>query len=624
MESKTEGDNCNFHSSPGPRMVRRLERLGSSRRFSLQLATETIHAEDLSTASFYGPYAHVRKELDYTHHVHYTKNRQWLQDSIIEKLLGELVTGCYEGRYECAAKENKRSNFIISVPKKPFLIYLVGPSNSSYKNFFVKTLIEKKLFPVMGFILVDNEEICQLFPEYSRHVEHNGHTIAKSVTMKEAGYVAEILTVAALQIGMNVLVYSALRDLEWHKKYFGLLKKDFNQLSISILHLACGDASKSDEPCQDEILNEDAEGRIQDAVTELMSHVDYQCTLEASQDPNGIKILTNGEDWNSFESHWQQSSAYETSGQNLSLSSSFEFSSKVHHRGDDDFIPQFSVHCSTEENYQSNDMDFYGPFAHIRKILDYNYHRNYRRSRQLFQDALISDILNRAMIVDKNGSVCTTPTEPFLVFTAGAMGAGKSHTLRELRKANRFPLLAFVQCDPDEIRSCFPEFSIYVEHDALKAGEFTRKEAGYIVEILTLAALQAGKNVLVDGSLRDFTWYEQYFASLRVQYPHLKISILHIVAPKSAIFQRAKEREILTGRAVPKETLESAFEEVPKSVSKLKSCVDYYCALNNGPGTSGIEILTEGITWEDFEQNWNQTCAWIPHRKASQKLLIQN
>jgi len=31
----------------------------------------------------------------------------------------------------------------------------------------------------------------------------------------------------------------------------------------------------------------------------------------------------------------------------------------------------------------------------------------------------------------------------------------------------------------------------------------TRKEAGYIVEILTLAALQAGENVLVDGSLRE-------------------------------------------------------------------------------------------------------------------------
>ena len=610
MEVKHGDCNSIIHSSHNSMM---LNRRVSSRRFSLQLPTETIHAEDLATASFYGPYAHIRKEMDYSHHSHYTKNRQWLQDSIIEKLLGELVTGCCEGRYECAAKENKRSNFIIFVPDKPFLIYLVGPSRSSYKNYFVKTVIESKLFPVMGFILVDKEEICQLFPEYSRHVERYGHTIAQSVTMKEAGFVAEILTLAALQIGMNVLVYSVLRDIEWHKKYFGLLKKDFNHLKISALHLVCGDVSRAHEP-----------EKIQDIVTELQSYVDYQCILEASQDPPGFQILTKGEDWNSFQLQWQQKSAHETSGQELSSSSSFEFSPKVHHRGDDDFIPQFSVHCSTEENYQSNDEHFYGPFAHIRKLLDYTYHRNYRRSRQLFQDSLISDILNRAMIVDKNGSVCTTPTEPFLVFTAGAMGAGKSHTLRELRRKHRFPLLAFVQCDPDEIRSCFPEFSIYVEHDPLKAGEFTRKEAGYIVEILTLAALQAGKNVLVDGSLRDSAWYEQYFADLHEQYPHLKISILHIVAPKSVIFQRAKEREKLTGRAVPNETLESAFQEVPKSVSKLKSCVNYYCALNNGSNISGIEILTEGITWEDFASNWNQTCAWIPHKKASKKLLVQN
>ena len=58
--------------------------------------------------------------------------------------------------------------------------------------------------------------------------------------------------------------------------------------------------------------------------------------------------------------------------------------------------------------------------------------------------------------------------------------------------------------DPDEIRQQFPEYSLYVNQNPLKAGEMTRKEAGYVVEILTLAALQAGKNVLVDGSLRDW------------------------------------------------------------------------------------------------------------------------
>jgi len=65
-------------------------------------------------------------------------------------------------------------------------------------------------------------------------------------------------------------------------------------------------------------------------------------------------------------------------------------------------------------------------------------------------------------------------------------------------------------------------------------------EAGLVAEILTLAALQAGKNVLVDGSLRDSDWYQNYFKSLRNDYPSLKIGILHVTAPREAVIKRAE------------------------------------------------------------------------------------
>jgi hypothetical protein len=71
------------------------------------------------------------------------------------------------------------------------------------------------------------------------------------------------------------------------------------------------------------------------------------------------------------------------------------------------------------------------------------------------------------------------------------------------------------------------------------AGELTNKECGYVSEIITLAGLESGKNVLVDGSLRDSDWYKVYFQMLRDRYSHLKIAILHIVAPREAVFQRA-------------------------------------------------------------------------------------
>lgn len=201
----------------------------------------------------------------------------------------------------------------------------------------------------------------------------------------------------------------------------------------------------------------------------------------------------------------------------------------------------YSYIASTEDNWRAlpGDFDFYGPFKDLRGTLDYSYHCNYRKERQYFQDAIIQKMLG-SFICDKNGFVCTTPKDPWIVFTAGAMGAGKSHTIRTLQEANHFPLLAFVSVDPDEIRRELPEFLNYIHINPLLAGEMTRKEAGYISELITLAALRKGKNVLVDGSLRDTEWYSLYFSNLREEYASLRIGILHVTAPPELVLQRAK------------------------------------------------------------------------------------
>ena len=201
---------------------------------------------------------------------------------------------------------------------------------------------------------------------------------------------------------------------------------------------------------------------------------------------------------------------------------------------------RFSVKLSTEQNYKNVDKEFYGSYAEIRSTLDYNYHDNYTKQRQLLQDKIISSFIGNILIQDKNGDLCTTPTEPFIVFTAGAMGAGKGHTIKTLVDRGHFPLLAFVLVDPDEIRRHFPEYQLYVNQCPESAGELTRKEAGFVAEILTAVALEQGKNVLVDGSLRDSVWYGEYFQQLRDRYPQLKLAIIHVTAPRETIFRRAE------------------------------------------------------------------------------------
>lgn len=85
-------------------------------------------------------------------------------------------------------------------------------------------------------------------------------------------------------------------------------------------------------------------------------------------------------------------------------------------------------------------------------------------------------MLDDAFILDVDGKIGTVPTEPWIVFTAGAMGCGKSHTMQTLVDRKRFPLGSFVTVDPDEIRRLLPEYHMYINQNAELAGELTRKE----------------------------------------------------------------------------------------------------------------------------------------------------
>jgi len=255
-------------------------------------------------------------------------------------------------------------------------------------------------------------------------------------------------------------------------------------------------------------------------------------------------------------------------------------------------------------------MDFYGPYAHIRETLDYEYHSNYTQDRQRLQNAIIYDILDDVLLNDVNGNKGTIPRNPWIVFTAGPMGAGKGYTMNLLVERGLFPIDGFVTIDPDEVRRRLPEYALYVKNCPLKAGDLTRKEAGFITEILTLASLQAGKNAIVDGSLRDHEWYKNYFSFLRKNYPYLRIAIIHVFAPREVVFERAELRGKVTGRVIPRNMLELALEQVPKSVKILSTLVDYFCEILNAPNKD-IQIVTEGETWDTFSSKWQQKVAVV-------------
>jgi len=142
-----------------------------------------------------------------------------------------------------------------------------------------------------------------------------------------------------------------------------------------------------------------------------------------------------------------------------------------------------------------------GDLIDIRRTLDYSWHSNYIAQRQLWQDHIAQTIAHRQ----------TRQVSPWLVFTCGAMGAGKGYTMAWMSKHGIFPLESIVQIDPDALKGKMPEWNQYIwvdkESGTKEAGSQCHKESGYLQELTTELALRAGGNIWVDGSLQDHDWY---------------------------------------------------------------------------------------------------------------------
>lgn len=482
------------------------------RRFSILTSTEDHFRINSGEIPLYvGAFGNIRKKyLDYDNfHSHYRKERQWLHDSIIASYLeNEDTPNEYYGG-------------------DALWFILTAGVRGAGKRFTMRSLIEQGKLLLTSYCNIDTDEILRLLPEFGK-IMVEAPELVDACTGKEATYVAETLCCAALQLGRSVVWNGSLQYPQRIAQHIHRLRDAFPQVQVAVLHITAPSLEVIQERLeqkgeatgryffQDDIeFIEDEVERIQKAVEIVHAEADYVATI--CNKPDGLDIVDD-QNWEGFVRTFAQycrrkpppSTPLSTwRGPRRNASHSFDVSK------------------STEDNYSSNDLCFYGKYANIRAMIDYTYHKNYTFERQRIQDSILHDFLQKVSITDKDGYVCTTPTEPWVVFTAGPMGAGKSFTMRHLVDTGRFPLMAFVNVDPDELRRLLPEYHLYaLEPEA--AGELTRKEAGFLAEMLTLAGLQAGKNVLVDGSLRDSDWYSKYFPRLRAEFPILRLAIIQV------------------------------------------------------------------------------------------------
>jgi hypothetical protein len=212
-----------------------------------------------------------------------------------------------------------------------------------------------------------------------------------------------------------------------------------------------------------------------------------------------------------------------------------------------------------------------GKFASIRETLDFDYHGCYSAERTRLQDQIITDSVGGGVVLE----------HPWIIFTAGAMGAGKGHTVEWMSEHGHFPVDELAHIDPDTFRARLPEWPVYLQNDPETAGRLTHRESGYCVEVAQEAALQQSKGICVDGSLRDSDWYSRTFAYIRRKYPQYRIAIIHVCAPWDTVVLRAAERARSTGRLVPEEALRESFASVPQAVERLCGLADITAHVEN-------------------------------------------
>ena len=154
----------------------------------------------------------------------------------------------------------------------------------------------------------------------------------------------------------------------------------------------------------------------------------------------------------------------------------------------------------TSANYACPDARLRREFLSSRAGLDYRFHTRYTLERQALQDNIIRSMLSFEDMqtgrpeaqsrwvrgVRGNSRSLLQPRQPWCIFTAGAMGAGKTHVMIGLHRHGLLPLPRFVRVDIDRIRALLPETEGY---DPRVAGQMTQREASTIAEVVSEEAL---------------------------------------------------------------------------------------------------------------------------------------
>jgi len=263
---------------------------------------------------------------------------------------------------------------------------------------------------------------------------------------------------------------------------------------------------------------------------------------------------------------------------------------------------------------------FANSFQQAREKLDYSYHKNPIVSRQEFQDKILMNVIQGVSQKENKISL----ERPWILFTAGPMGVGKSYVLSKLFQRGLFPLDSFIKIDPDMLKSELPEMPGYLANGPESAATKLHRESTQMADVMFEHALASKSSILVDGSLRDVEWYKTLFGRIRKEFPKYRLGILYVSASQEIIRKRAESRASMTGRAVPEVLLQNSIDQVPRSVAALSPLTDttFEISNNDGQPLSLVQKPSNITNWVSFRNFWNDDNVEGTRIKQEEEIII--
>lgn len=297
-------------------------------------------------------------------------------------------------------------------------------------------------------------------------------------------------------------------------------------------------------------------------------------------------VYTEDGDEQLIQMSWDVFDRWDTYDSTLVDPQSAEFAELVNFK-----VPaRFDWNATTSDNYRARPEEagrFFGEFRKTRAALDYSYHVHYQRNRQQLQDEIVKFWVSHGIQAKR----------PWIVFTAGAMGAGKSHSIKRLQARGLHALDDMVKVDPDTVKYQLPEMQEYISRnpgpnpsaELILAGLATHNESAFLQEMIVSELLERSKHLIVDGSLSNADWFANYFAYIRRRYPHYRIGIVHVVCDPEVIWDRVVDRCRRTGRCISRPVVDLSVKMTPLAVDRLTPLSDFTMVVDSGKGDEDDE-----------------------------------